>query len=179
MKKHIRKYLCALLATLSAFTFSLTGCGGGKIDPGSSSESVSSGESSSENTGEVTVDNPIRVDPLDLGADFNSDYYPKKENIEQRTGKIDVVIVFEGTKVGWQALADEYMRLHSRAVSVRLDTNYSSGTYSDALKYEITNENRLGYRSGKYRFQPYQSVLRQYVHLRERQKRLCGQQSVE
>ena len=144
MKKHIRKYLCALLALLIAFTFTLTACEGKIREPdsgssGNPSESTSDKDSSSENPGDVTVDNPIRVDPLDLGADFNSDYYPKKENIEQRTGKIDVVIVFEGTKVGWQALANEYMRLHSKAVSVRLDTNYSSGTYSDALKYEITN----------------------------------------
>lgn len=141
MKKHIRKYLCALLAVLCVFTFALTGCGwdGGSGSANNPPESTSDKNPSSEKPGDVAVDNPIRVDPLDLGADFNSDYYPKKENIEQRTGKIDVVIVFEGTKVGWQALANEYMRLHSKAVSVRLDTNYSSGTYSDALKYEITN----------------------------------------
>ena len=116
MKKHIRKYLCALLAVLCVFTFDLTGCGGGggSGSANNSSGSTSDKNPSSEKPGDVAVDNPIRVDPLDLGADFNSDYYPKKENIEQRTGKIDVVIVFEGTKVGWQALADEYTRLHSK-----------------------------------------------------------------
>ena len=94
MKKHIRKYLCALLAVLCVFTFALTGCGwdGGSGSANNPSESTSDKNPSSENPGDVAVDNPIRVDPLDLGADFNSDYYPKKENIEQRTGKIDVVI---------------------------------------------------------------------------------------
>ena len=78
MKKHIRKYLCALLALLIAFTFTLTACEGKIREPdsgnsGNPSESTSDKDSSSENP-DVTVDNPIRVDPLDLGADFNSDY---------------------------------------------------------------------------------------------------------
>ncbi len=85
------------------------------------------------------VENPIKVDPLDLGDGFDADYYPVKEQIQQREGKIDVVILFDGSNAGWQAMADEYMRLHGGSVYVNLNTDYSSGTYADALTYEITN----------------------------------------
>lgn len=70
------------------------------------------GKTSVSPGGEEPTDT-IRVEPLDLGSDFNPAYYPVKEKITQREGKIDVVIVFNGLQPGWRALAKEYERLHS------------------------------------------------------------------
>ena len=99
------------------------------------------GKTSVSPGGEEPTDT-IRVEPLDLGSDFNPAYYPVKEKIMQREGKIDVVIVFNGLQPGWRALAREYERLHSGAVTVKLyEDNYSSATYKDALTYQITNKN--------------------------------------
>ena len=65
----------------------------------------------------------------------NENYAPK--NVKQQQGQIDVAIVFEGTEAGWQAVADEYSRLHSGAAVVNLVKGYTSGTYSDRLKNEL------------------------------------------
>lgn len=129
------------MAAAMALSLSLTACGGG-----GGNESVTPGGSTSTGGGESasvidTVDNPITADHLDLGSDFDSAYYPVKNQIEQRNGKIDVVILFDGAEDGWRALADEYSRLHGGEVLVNLNTTYSSGNYTDALKYEITNSN--------------------------------------
>lgn len=127
MKKDSRRKLSIISALTAAIMLTAAvGCKG--------KTSVSPG-------GEEPTDT-IRVDPLDLGSDFNPAYYPVKEKITQREGKIDVVIVFNGLQPGWRALAREYERLHSGAVTVKLyEDNYSSATYKDALTYQITNKN--------------------------------------
>lgn len=127
MKKDSRRKLSIISALTAAIMLTATvGCKG--------KTSVSPG-------GEEPTDT-IRVEPLDLGSDFNPAYYPVKEKITQREGKIDVVIVFNGLQPGWRALAKEYERLHSGAVVVKLyEDNYSSATYKDALTYQITNKN--------------------------------------
>lgn len=127
MKKDSRRKLSIISALTAAMMLTATvGC--------KSKPSVSPG-------GEEPTDT-IRVEPLDLGSDFNPAYYPVKEKITQREGKIDVVIVFNGLQPGWRALAKEYERLHSGAVTVKLyEDNYSSATYKDALTYQITNKN--------------------------------------
>lgn len=131
--KKIAKKLSMFMATATACVFVLSGCGGGGGGKDPNSSSTGGGGSS--------VSNPITVDPLDLGEEFNSAYYPVKEKIEQRDGKIDVVILFDGSEKGWEAMANEYMRLHGGAVYVNLNTKYSSGNYQESLKYEITNSN--------------------------------------
>ena len=127
MKKDSRRKLSIISALTAAMMLTATvGC--------KSKPSVSPG-------GEEPTDT-IRVEPLNLGSDFNPAYYPVKEKITQREGKIDVVIVFNGLQPGWRALAKEYERLHSGAVTVKLyEDNYSSATYKDALTYQITNKN--------------------------------------
>lgn len=137
----MKKKVSIFMAAAMALSLSLTACGGG-----GGNESVTPGGSTSTGGGESasvidTVDNPITADHLDLGSDFDSAYYPVKNQIEQRNGKIDVVILFDGAEDGWRALADEYSRLHGGEVLVNLNTTYSSGNYTDALKYEITNSN--------------------------------------
>lgn len=87
------------------------------------------------------IANAIGTEHIDLGADFDEAYYPDEGQIEQKQGKIDLVLLFEGSQVGWQALADEYSRLHGGQVAVQLNTDYSAGTYQDALRYEITSNN--------------------------------------
>ena len=65
-----------------------------------------------------TGEDAVPQDPLDLGPDFNSAYYPQKENnrvasiVSGSSSKmrIDVALDFDGTEAGWQAIADEYMR---------------------------------------------------------------------
>lgn len=118
-----KRFLCLILAVISLFAFAFTGC------------------EKKGNNNASTSDETIKVDPKDLGSDFNSTYYPVKDKIQQRSGKIDVVILFQGSEIGWQALADEYSRLHSGAVVVNLNKDYSSSTYTQALQYEITNSN--------------------------------------
>ncbi len=92
-------------------------------------------------TGGDAVANAITAEHVDLGDGFDEAYYPDESQIEQKQGKIDVVILFEGSQTGWQALADEYSRLHGGQVAVQLNTDYSSGTYQDALRYEISSDN--------------------------------------
>lgn len=121
MKKRL---LCLALAMTTPFACAFAGC-----------------SKTRNNNSATTTGDTITVDPQDLGSGFDSTYYPVKDKIEQRSGKIDVVILFQGSEIGWQALADEYSRLHSGAVVVNLNKDYSSGTYTQALQYEITNAN--------------------------------------
>lgn len=116
-----KKILAVLLATTLCVS-GLAGCGGNDEDVNA-------------------IANAIGAEHIDLGDDFNEAYYPDEGQIEQKQGKIDVVLLFEGSQVGWQALADEYSRLHGGQVAVQLNTDYSSGTYQDALRYEISSNN--------------------------------------
>ncbi len=72
---------------------------------------------------------------------FNEDYYPDLDAIEKKQGKIDVVILFEGSQKGWEAMAKEYEKIHGGQVTVVLNQDYSSGTYAEALKYQIQDPN--------------------------------------
>ena len=119
MKKEILAVLLASTLCISG----LAGCGGKATN------------------GENAVENSITAEHVDLGDAFDEAYYPDESQIKQQQGKIDVVLLFEGSQTGWQALADEYSRLHGGQVAVQLNTDYSSGTYQDALRYEISSEN--------------------------------------
>lgn len=133
MKKKFLAVSCLAFACMFAFG----SCGGG-----TTSESVggnSGNDTSSSNGGSSNNKNVIAAS-LDLGADFNADYYPSAD-IECKQGKIDVAIVFDGTEAGWQALADEYSRLHKGAVVVALDKKYTAETYPDRLNQELQTEN--------------------------------------
>ena len=116
------------LAFACAFAFG--SCGGSSSAGGNEN---SAGGSS--NKGYITQE------ALDLGAEFNSAYYPVANAIEQRQGKIDVAILFEGTEKGWEAVANEYMRLQSNAVVVNLDTKWTASNYPDKLDQELTSGN--------------------------------------
>lgn len=118
-----RKVLAVLLVAMLSVSC-LAGCGKGNGENGGDS-----------------VANAITEQHVDLGEGFDEAYYPDESQIEQKQGKIDVVILFEGSQDGWQALANEYSRLHGGQVAVMLNTDYSSGTYQDALRYEITSNN--------------------------------------
>ncbi len=91
--------------------------------------------------GDKSGSNAVSGDLMDLGEGFNADYYPDMELVEKKQGKIDVVLLFEGSQDGWQALADEYAKIHGGQVVVNLNTDYSSGTYAEALRYQVQDEN--------------------------------------
>ena len=124
MKKKFMATAC--LAFACAFAFGSCGA------PANSG----AGDSTSE---EGNKKGMIQVDALDLGEAFNAEYYPVKNEIKQQQGEIDVVILFEGTEKGWEAAAKEYERLHSNAVVVNLDTNWTSSNYPDKLNQELSS----------------------------------------
>ena len=84
------------------------------------------------------------ADPLDLGEDFNAEYYPKKEDnkvaaiVGGNKMKFDIALDFDGTEDGWQALADEYKRLSGGIVDVEL-IKQTTDMYIDKLRYEEEN----------------------------------------
>lgn len=125
----MKKKFLAVSSLAFACMFAFGACGGGNTSE--SSDSANSGSSGNKNSINAA---------LDLGADFNADYYPSAD-IQCRQGKVDVAIVFDGTEKGWQALADEYSRLHKNAVVVALDTKYTASTYPDRLNQELQTEN--------------------------------------
>ncbi len=84
----------------------------------------------------VTVENPITVDPLDLGEGFDSEFYPKKGQIQQQEGQIDVAILFDGSLPGWEAMAREYERLHGDSVYINLIDDYTAN-YSQVLSSQL------------------------------------------
>ena len=108
---------------------SLMGCNNSKNEPAPETDSI------------------VLADPLDLGAEFNADYYPKKEDnkvlsiIKGSTSKmkIDVALDFDGTEEAWQALANEYMRLCGNAVTVKLVTGLDTAAYTERLRNEEAN----------------------------------------
>lgn len=125
MKKKFLAVSCLAFASVFAFG----ACGGEVSSTGGNS--ASNGGSGNKNAINAT---------LDLGADFNADYYPSAD-IQCRQGKIDVALVFDGTEKGWQALADEYARLHKNAVVVALNTNVqTTKEYTDKLNQELQSE---------------------------------------
>ncbi len=134
----MKKLSILLLALLLVFSLALSSCTSTVTPPPADDDD---GENNNGGNDDVGVKNPISVDHLDLGADFNSDYYPVKNQITQQQGKIDVVILFDGTEKGWQAMAEEYERLHDGSVVVNLNTTYASSTYPEALKYQVTDRN--------------------------------------
>ncbi len=106
------KKINAIFALCATTILALTGCNTKKDDP-------------KGNTGNITAD------PLtDLGLDEK--YLPVKESIKLRSGKINVCLEYEGTEEGWEALADEYSRLHSDQVVVNI--KQPTGSYVDYIK---------------------------------------------
>lgn len=117
----LKKLLTIALALLLVFT--ATACGGGKEDGnGDDGDFVS-----------------IKAQHLDLGENFDERYYPVSSEIEQRSGTIDVVILFESTETAWEALAEEYMRLHSNAVTVNIGVDGVQNNYQNRLDTELNN----------------------------------------
>lgn len=102
------------------------------------------GKSNGEPNGEET---PEPADPLDLGAGFNAEYYPNKADnkvasiVAKSTSKmkIDVALDYDGTEEGWQALANEYMRLCGNIVEVKLVTGLDTRSYTERLRNEEIN----------------------------------------
>ena len=89
------------------------------------------------------------ADPLDLGEQFNADYYPKKEdnNVANIVGKssskmkIDIAINFEDTEDAWEAVAKEYERLCGNLVEVKLVTGLDTNAYTERIRNEEVNPN--------------------------------------
>ena len=132
MKKKFLAVSCLAFACMFAFG----ACGGG-----TTSDSVGGGNSNGgDSSGGASSNKNTIAAAQDLGADFNAAYYPSTD-IECKVGKVDVAIVFDGTEAGWQALADEYSRLHKGAAVVVLDKKYTSATYPDRLNQELQTEN--------------------------------------
>ena len=114
MKKRNR-VLAGLMAVI--MTSGLAGCGTGGI--GGSTAGMIDG-----------------VDMQEI-AGFDEAYLPDTSQIVQQEGQIDVVILFDGTEKGWEALAKEYERIQGDSVTVKLDTSYTSASYVDKLRSEV------------------------------------------
>ena len=81
-----------------------------------------------------------KVDPLEITG-FDSAYTPDFANVTQQEGQIDVVIIFDGTEKGWEALAKEYERIQGGYVTVKLDTSYiGTSIYTDKLRSEVQGD---------------------------------------
>lgn len=120
-RKSVKRAVTMILAAAMAVT-SLAGCGG--------SGSSAGGE------GEV-ID---KVELLEIEG-FDEAYLPDVSSIAQQGGQIDVVLLFDGTEKGWEALAEEYMRIQGGYVNVKLDTTYtSSAVYVDKLRTELQGD---------------------------------------
>ena len=110
------RILAGMLAV--AMTAGLAGCGGNGFGGGAAG----------------MID---KVDMLDIKG-FDKAYLPDVSNIEQHEGQVDVVILFDGTEKGWEALADEYERIQGGYVTVKLDTTYTNTSiYTDKLRSEV------------------------------------------
>ena len=125
----MKKKLLALSCMALASTMMLGSCFGG----GNSDESSSTSGGSSNKT---------IVAPKDLTSlGFDSTYNPSA-SIKRQQGTIDVVLLFEGTVKGWEALAAEYSRLHGGEVAVNLNTTYTDAkVYQQNLGYELSSDN--------------------------------------
>lgn len=79
------------------------------------------------------------LDIKKLGDGFNPKYLPDTSSIKQQSGKIHVVLDFDGTQYGWEKVAEEYERLHSKQVDVVINTDYSGTMYSEKIVSELQN----------------------------------------
>ena len=133
----MKKRLISLLAAMTMLV-SLAACGGGNSGNGGkpNSEPTTENPSSESKGGEIT--DCITVQPLKLEG-LNEKYLPVSSEIKQRSGQIDVVIQFESTEPAWEALAAEYQRLHSDAVTVNIGMEGVQGKYKDRLNTELNN----------------------------------------
>ena len=124
MKKKFLAVTCMALASM----FALGSCnlGGGK-------DSGSKGEEGG---------NVLAATPL---AGFDESLMPATDLIEKKQGQIDVVLVFEDTLSGWQALANEYQRIHKDAVVVKLNA-----TYTEASSYSQNLNNQVNSKEGEW-----------------------------
>ncbi|MBQ8429044.1 MAG: hypothetical protein IJX30_02995 [Clostridia bacterium] len=119
MRKNWKALACmAMACTMLCGTFA--GCGGG--ESGNSSGAGAQGDS-------------VQAPNKTLGV--AEEYLPVVDKITAQAGKIDVVILFDGTEKGWEALEKEYERIHNNQVNVELNTRYTSETYADALNNEL------------------------------------------
>lgn len=125
----MKKLTTMFLALSIAATAMFTGCG---------NKTGSSNGDSQNSSNQPTAEGSIAVDPLTFEG-LSEDYLPVKDKISQMEGSIDIAIVFDDTLAGWQALAEEYMRLHSGAVAVSLISNYSAATYTEKATQEIAD----------------------------------------
>lgn len=124
-RKNMKKRLIAIIAVLAMLVSSFAfGCG----------KKVNGGGNDDDDF------NAIQQQPLTLEG-FNADYYPVADKIQQRSGVIDVVIQFDGTEIAWQALATEYERLHSGAVTVNVGVEGVQNNYKDRLNQELNGSN--------------------------------------
>lgn len=126
----MKKKLTAITAMMLAMGFVLGSCG--KASGGNDSQ----GQGGSDSTTSVGGGNSSDFKLLELDG-FNAEHYPDMANVKQQEGKIDVVILFEGTEKGWEAVADEYMRMHE-GVAVVLNTTYTAANYPSKLNSEVT-----------------------------------------
>lgn len=96
-------------------------------------------------TTEQGGDNFVPADPLDLGSEFNAEYYPNKENnkVATITGgnkmKIDVALDYDGTEEAWEELAKEYERLCGGVVDVNIIADLDTASYTEKLRNEEEN----------------------------------------
>lgn len=87
------------------------------------------------------------ADAKDLGPNFNSEYYPKKEDnnvaniVKSSNMKIDIAINFEDKEDAWRVVADEYERLCGGIVKVNLVTGLDVNSYTERLRNEEQNQN--------------------------------------
>lgn len=87
----------------------------------------------------------ITVDPKKFEG-FNTDYNPVKDKILRQSGTISIALEFDGTEDAWQAVVDEYQRLHSTTgdasnspVKIELKKNISE--YADYIENHLNTLN--------------------------------------
>lgn len=134
-----------MLALVMSCATLFSACGGGSDVSGSNgdSENVSGNSANSSNNvggDDETVYISAELDEKILSG-LDAEYAPKTNKIQQMEGAIDVAIIFEDTLMGWDALAKEYMRLHSDAVAVQLISKYSAAAYAEKATTEISDPN--------------------------------------
>ena len=123
----MKKWIVACCALMLSLTAVFASCGGTPTGAGSGGGG---------NKGMITA---AALTVEELGEGFDAKYLPDTSSIRALTGKIDVCLDFEGTQSGWQALANEYMRLQGGGVRVNINTNIAGSQYADRLNAELKN----------------------------------------